>query len=157
MLLNRTAIKQCYSNHSCQMVQVPWEWKFRRNMQQQINSQTHKMQNCAFVAADTVCKSVRKARNDQYDSHGYFIIYLQTSVQYFSSPTHYSRFREVQNVFVSFLYFWLFSYHIMFKMFIPLPWRLNGIVRDTNDPPQNWGTMVLHLEQNSQYCIRLAR
>jgi hypothetical protein len=111
-----------------------------------MNSQTHKMQNCAFVAADRVCKSIRNARNEQYDSHGYFIVYLQTNVQYFSSPTHYSPFCKEKNVFIFFLYFWLFSYYIMFKVFIPLPWRLN------------WGTIVLHWEQNSrQYCIRLAR
>jgi len=83
---------------------------------------------------------------------------FKTSVQYFSSPTHYSPLYEEKNVFVFFLYFWLFSYYIMFKLFIPLPWRLDRIVPDTTDLPQNWGTMVLHWEQNPQhYCIRLPR
>ena len=59
-----------------------------------MKSQTHKMQNCAFVAAERVCKSIRNKRNEQYDSHGYFIVYLQTSVQYFSSPNHYSSLHE---------------------------------------------------------------
>lgn len=78
------------------------------------------MQNCAFFAADRVCKSIRNARNEQYDNHGYFIVYLQTSVQYFPSPTHYSPFREEKNVFIFFSVFLVvFVLHNVQKVYPP--------------------------------------
>jgi len=84
-----------------------------------MNSQTHKMQNCAFVASDRVCKSIRNARNEQYVSHGYFIVSLQTSVKYFSSPNHYSPLHEKKILHILSVFFVVFVLYSVQTVYPP--------------------------------------